>query len=190
MSSLRAKLGVPVPPTPWQAPQRLLPWILTQRFCSKASTSADAGGGPVYTFWAACCEVLGLAVVGAPPEQADSSAAARTVNPPMLAIRRVLMIRMRLVRMVAGLTTLSLLAHAVDGALCECRLQVVVARDEVRGDLADLGAVGGIARRPQTHGLKRLLHLTGRKLLTALQLLAETLRAVARAWERGAPAEQ
>src|SRR5580698_10465194 len=74
-----------------------------------------------------------------------------------------------------------LLAHTVDGGFCKCRLHVVVRRNEVRSDLGGLGAVGRVARRAQTHGLKYFLHLAVGKLRGAFDFLAERFGAVAAA---------
>src|SRR6202163_1078672 len=83
-----------------------------------------------------------------------------------------------------------LLAHTVDGAFRKRRLHVVVRRDEVRGNLRRLRAIGRVAGRAQAHRLKYFLDLAVGKLRGILDFLAEGLGAVAAARQRTAPAQQ
>src|SRR5438128_1043904 len=85
---------------------------------------------------------------------------------------------------------LSSAAHAVDGRLCERVLELVAARLEHGGDRVDLGPIGAAAGRAQADLLEHLLDLATCELLAVADLVAERFRAVARAGEAGAEAEQ
>ena len=70
-------------------------------------------------------------------------------------------------------TLISLLPHAVHGALGEHFFHAVVIRFERSRHRGYLLAIGGVRRCAQAHVLEDFLHLTLRECITATELLSQ-----------------